>query len=419
MSRTHPYFRMAKEFVMLIISQYREKGCQKSAASLTYVTLFAIVPLMTVTYSMFSVIPAFQGLGDQMQQLIFAHALPETGQELVTYLQEFSKQARNLTAVGVIFLVISAYLMLTDIEKNFNAVWGGLSERKGVANFLLYWAVLSLGPLLLGVGLVMSTYLASLRLFMNAHDALGILALVFEIAPFLLTTAAFTLLFVAVPNCKVPLVHGFIGGLATTLVFVIFKALFSWVVSKSSFTLIYGAFAIVPLFLLWINLIWTVILGGAVLVRTISIYQIGLKDRRYPDLLATLLVLWCFHQASVKGRSVNESSLINIGLSTEQWQRIRAALQKHQVIAVTHQDEFVLSKDLRYLTLAQLADMLSLPRQLPEDRSKLQELPWFATIVRHLGEVDKAVNEQFSVTLAQLFQPAAQPQATAETKLPR
>src|SRR5690606_21324134 len=208
-----------------------------------------------------------------------------------------------------IFLVISAYLMLADIEKNFNAVWGGLSERKGVANFLLYWAVLSLGPLLLGVGLVMSTYLASLRLFMDAHDALGILALVFEIAPFLLTTAAFTLLFVAVPNCKVPLVHGFIGGLATTLVFVIFKALFSWVVSKSSFTLIYGAFAIVPLFLLWINLIWTVILGGAVLVRTISIYQIGLKDRRYPDLLATLLVLWCFHQASVKGRSVNESSL--------------------------------------------------------------------------------------------------------------
>src|SRR5690606_25872231 len=195
-----------------------------------------------------------------------------------THLQDFSKQARNLTVFGVIFLVVSAYLMLTDIEKNFNQIWGGLSERKGVANFLLYWAVLSLGPLLLGLGLVMSTYLMSLRLVIDAYDALGILALVFEVGPFLLTTVAFTLLFVTVPNCKVPIAHGLLGGLVTALVFEVLKGLFTWVVARTSFTLIYGAFAIVPLFLLWINVIWTVILGGAVLVRTISIYQIGLKD---------------------------------------------------------------------------------------------------------------------------------------------
>src|SRR5690606_22024842 len=195
------------------ITQYRDKGCQKSAASLTYVILFAIVPLMTVTYSMFSVIPAFQGLGDEVQQMIFTHVLPDSGRELVTHLQDFSKQARNLTVFRVIFLVVSAYLMLTDIEKNFNQIWGGLSERKGVANFLLYWAVLSLGPLLLGLGLVMSTYLMSLRLVIDAYDALGILALVFEVGPFLLTTVAFTLLFVTVPNCKVPIAHGLLGGL--------------------------------------------------------------------------------------------------------------------------------------------------------------------------------------------------------------
>lgn len=403
-SRIRPYLRMAKEFAMLIITQYRDKGCQKSAASLTYVTLFAIVPLMTVTYSMFSVIPAFQGLGDQVQQMIFTHVLPDSGRELVTHLQDFSKQARNLTVFGVIFLVVSAYLMLTDIEKNFNQIWGGLSERKGVANFLLYWAVLSLGPLLLGLGLVMSTYLMSLRLVIDAYDALGILALVFEVGPFLLTTVAFTLLFVTVPNCKVPIAHGLLGGLVTALVFEVLKGLFTWVVARTSFTLIYGAFAIVPLFLLWINVIWTVILGGAVLVRTISIYQIGLKDRRYPDLLATLLVLWCFHQAATRGQSVSESSLVNLGLSTEQWQRIRTALQKYQVIAITHQDAFVLCQDLRYLTLTQLAEMLSVPRQLPADTTSLQTLPWFAAAEHHLGEVDKTVNEQFSVTVAELFE---------------
>jgi membrane protein len=414
MSPAHPYLIRAKEFFFLIVKQYRDKECQESAASLTYVTLFALVPLMTVTYSMFSIIPAFQGLGDELQQMIFARVLPETGQELITYLREFSNQARNLTVFGIIFLVISAYVMLTNIEKTFNAIWGGLRGRKGVANFLLYWAVLSLGPLLLGVGLAMSTYLASLKLFMGAYDTLGILAVVFKVVPSIMTVAAFTLLFVTVPNCKVPFLHGLIGGVVTTLVFEILKSLFGWVVSKSSIALIYGAFAFVPLFLLWINVIWMVILGGAVLVRTISIYQIGLKDRRYPDLLAALLVLWQFHQASIKGQSLNEPGLINTGLSNEQWQRVRAALQQARVIAITNQDEFVLSRDLNHLTLAQLANMLAVPRQLPQDTSKLEGLPWFSALERHLGEVDRATAEHFAVSVAQVFrqhEPVVEPDA--------
>lgn len=404
MSRTRPYLRMAKEFAALIIRQYNEKGCQKSAASLTYVTLFAIVPLMTVTYSMFSIIPAFQGVGEQLQDVIFTHVLPETGQELIGHLQEFSNQARNLTIFGVLFLIGSAYLMLRDIETNFNAIWGGLQGRKGVANFLLYWAVLSLGPLLLGLGLAMSTYLVSLRLLVDAYDSLGIVALVFEVAPLLLTMAAFTLLFVTVPNCKVPFLHGLIGGIVTTLVFEILKIAFSLIVTRSSLTLIYGAFAIVPLFLLWVNITWMVILGGAVLVRTIGIYQIVRKDRHYPDLLGTLLVLWQFHQVAKSGGSLTDRRLISTGLSTEQWQRIAAALQREKVITTTGQGDFVLSQDLRYLTLTQLAQMLELSHQLPDDTSKLRHLPWFPAMQHHLGVVDEVTNERFEVSVAELFE---------------
>lgn len=411
MSRFHVYRRMAKEFVLLIATQYREKSCQKSAASLTYVTLFAIVPLMTVTYSMFSIIPAFKGLGEQLQNLIFSHVLPETGQELVSYLKEFSEQARNLTVFGVLFLVVSAYVMLTNIEKNFNAIWGVPRGRKGIANFLLYWAVLSLGPLLLGAGLAMTTYLASLRLLMDAYDSLGVVAWVLEIVPLLLTAAAFTLLFIAVPNCKVPFTHGVIGGLVTMVVFELLKGLFGWIVTHTSFTLIYGAFAIVPLFLLWVNLIWMVVLGGAVLVRTISIYQIALKDRGYPDLLAALLVLWEFHQASLKGQSLSDRHLIGIGLSSGQWQRICARLQKAQIISATDQGEFVLCQDLHHLTLTHLAKMLSQPHQLPEDTSKLSELPWFNAMQYHLGDIDKFTQERLAISVAQLFQNRPPPDA--------
>ena len=173
-NRRH-YLRLTWQFLQMIGQQLKDTDCQKSAAQLTYVTLFALVPLMTVTYSMFSAIPAFQGLGEQVQDLIFANMVPETGQELLGHLREFSQQARRLTIVGVVFLVASAHFMLANIEKNFNSVWGIVRGRRGISKFLLYWAVLSLGPLLLGVGLAMSTYLASLRLFMDGYEALGLI----------------------------------------------------------------------------------------------------------------------------------------------------------------------------------------------------------------------------------------------------
>lgn len=398
------YLTMAREFIRLIIDQFQEKALQKSAASLTYVTLFSIVPLMTVTYSMFSIIPAFQGLGEQLQMLIFAHVLPETGQDLIDYLRDFSNQARKLTLVGVIFLVGSAYVMLTNIEKNFNAIWGVLHGRRGVANFLLYWAVLSLGPLLLGVGLAMSTYLVSLRLFMDAYDSLGLIAWVFKITPWLLTIAAFTLLFVTVPNCKVPFTHALVGGVVTTIAFETLKTIFGLIVTHSSLTLIYGAFAIVPLFLLWVNLIWMVILGGAVLVRTIGTYQTRLRDRGYSDLLAALLVLWRFYQAAIRGDALSDRHLIGTGLSSEQWQRVRRALESAQVITTTGQGDLVLSRDLHHFTLNELAELLVQPRQLPRDTASLEELPWFGNLQTHLGAIDSFNQKHMSMSVAQLFE---------------
>ncbi|WP_235992293.1 YihY family inner membrane protein [Cellvibrio polysaccharolyticus] len=398
-----PFLRSAWSFLRLIIEQFFEKKCQKSAASLTYVTLFAIVPLMTVTYSMFSIIPAFQGVGEQLQGLIFEHLLPTTGQELVGYLQDFSNQARKLTVVGVIFLVVSAYFMLANIEENFNAIWGVPEGRKGIANFLLYWAILSLGPLLLGAGLAMSTYLLSLQFFNEVHASVGILQPLFRITPLVLSIAAFTLLFATVPNCKVPLTHALIGGVVTALVFEVLKMIFSLVVSNSSYTLIYGTFAMVPLFLLWINLIWMTILAGAVLVRTISTYQITLRDKAYPDLLAALLILWKFHQASIQGSSLDDRQLINGGMSNTQWQRLNAALLKHHVITATSQGDYVLSQDLHYLTLARLREILKLPRQLPESNKELRDLPWYPELEYRLGALEEFVDERFDISIAALF----------------
>lgn len=411
MSRVNRHWASAKKhyrwllgFFCLVVRQYQAKACQKSAASLTYVTLFATVPMMTVTYSMFSIIPAFQNLGDQLQALLFDHVLPNSEQDLGKYLQEFSTQARQLTAFGLAFLLVSAYLMLKNIEQNFNAIWGVARGRRGVANFLLYWAILSLGPLLLGLALAMSTYLASFRLLVGPYDSLGVVETVLQLAPWFLTWAAFTLLFVAVPNCKVPVTHAMVGGLFTTLGFQGLKAAFGWIVSHSSFTLVYGAFAAVPLFLLWVNLIWTVILGGAVFVHAISAHQIGLRDRNYPDLLASLLILWRCYQASRAGAAVPERALLREGLAAEQWLRLSEALVKHQVITTNYQGDYLLCHDLKSLRLVDLAEILDLPRQLPRDTECLTNLPWGKRALAELGAVDQFTCQQLALSVESLFQ---------------
>lgn len=397
-------YRWLLGFFCLMVRQYQAKSCQKSAASLTYVTLFATVPMMTVTYSMFSIIPAFQNLGDQLQSLLFQHFLPNSEQDLGKYLKDFSAQARNLTAFGLAFLLVSAYLMLKNIEQNFNGIWGVPRGRRGVANFLLYWAILSLGPLLLGAALAMSTYLTSFRLLVGTYDSLGVFELVFQFAPWVLTWAAFTLLFVAVPNCKVSVRHALIGGFFTTLGFQGLKAAFGWIVGHSSFTLVYGAFAALPLFLLWVNLIWTVILGGAVFVHTIGAHQIVLRDRNYPDLFASLMILWRCYRASEKGMAVPERELLHQGLAAEQWLRIRDALVKHHVITANYQGHYLLSQNLHLLSLQQLSDILELPHQLPQDRDGLAHVPWGADAIHILGGVDSTREQLLGVSVAALFE---------------
>jgi membrane protein len=402
--RGHKTYRWLWGFFCLMVRQYQAKECQKSAASLTYVTLFATVPMMTVTFAMFSVIPAFQDLGGELQSVLFQHFLPNSEQDLGRYLTDFSSKARQLTAFGLLFLVISAYLMLKNIEQNFNAIWGVARGRRGVANFLLYWAILSLGPLLLGVALAMSTYLTSFRLLVGTYDSLGVFEWVLQFAPWILTWAAFTLLFVAVPNCKVSVRHALIGGFFTTLGFQGLKAAFGWIVGHSSFSLVYGAFAALPLFLLWVNLIWTVVLGGAVFVHTIGAHQIDLRDRNYPDLLASLLILWRCYRASADGAAVSERTLMHQGLSAEQWERIREALVKNRIITSNYQGDFLLSQNLKLLSLQQLATILNLPRQLPQDHRYLRGLPWGPTAIQHLGDVDASREALLSVSVADLFE---------------
>ncbi len=253
--------------LLAALKRFKTLGHKTHAAALTYTTLFALVPLLTVSYSVLSMIPVLQqGQGDLVEMML-GNLVPASGDALMGHLHQFSLQARQLTLVGIVLLLITAFMMLRTIENSFNQVWQLRQGRKGLSSFLLYWAILSLGPLMLSAGVAVSSYISSLGLWKEDWvPTTGILALSI-VVPFILSFLAFTLIYWAVPNCNVPLKHAATGGALVALLFEIGQEIFAEATTFfPSYQLIYGAFAAVPLFLLWLYISWSVILLGAEVV---------------------------------------------------------------------------------------------------------------------------------------------------------
>jgi len=390
-----------------LFSRFGADRCSDNAAALTYMSLFALVPLLTVLYTMASAIPAFQGLEIKMQQLMFQHMLPETSADLETYLSDFSRQAKNLTGFGIVFLVVTAVLMLRNIEKAFNLIWRTRENRSTVSSFLIYWAVLSLAPLTIGLALGISGVVTALAVMVEDYDVIGAGAMLLKLAPLFLTAAGFTLLYVTVPNCRVPIRHAVIGGVAAALAFNLSRGLFTILVQGSSITFIYGAFAAVPLFLLWIFLSWNIVLMGGVLVHSLSSYQSSEQAAR-PNVLKALDVLYLFWHRQQSGRPVREIELLNgridvvQGIDSETWRDLRDLFIRRKIIAQNHRGHYFLSRDLHTITFWQLKEWVNSEPPLDKD-DIIAHLNWQERAYAMLRGQRSHQREALSITVADLF----------------
>jgi membrane protein len=405
-------------FIRFLIFRFRHNRGGLNAAALTYTTLFAVVPMMTVTYAMLASIPSFSGIGRQLEDLIFSHFVPNSGEALQDYLSQFATQAQALTLVGVGFLGVTAFMMLKSIEGAFNHIWKVSIPRKGLASFLLYWAVLSLGPLLLGAGFVMSSYLISLPLLVDTEELRIGRELVLELAPFILSTAAFTLIYAAVPNCRVKLSHAAIGGVLAALLFEAAKSGFTLFVSHfPSYKLIYGAFAAVPLFLAWIYITWLIVLFGAELVRALGTFhlQTGEVDERQARLLAFLSLLHRLWREQQRGGALPESSLMKElpHCDPQQWREYVQLLESMALVQRNAQGHYFLVRDMGRLSLADLSGQLPWPLaeqagspagEQNREPGREQILPgWQMEVQQRLEGAEASRQEALNISLGTLF----------------
>ena len=390
-----------------LFSRFNADRCSENAAALTYMSLFALVPLLTVLYTMASAVPTFQGMETRIEAFMFEHFMPETNSDIRAYLDDFSQQARNLTGPGIVFLVVTAILMLRNIESALNQIWRASENRGAVSSFLLYWAVLSLAPIMIGLALALSTYLSAFTHVLEQYDVIGVEAFLLKITPLLLSTAGFSLVYVAVPNCRVPFKHCLVGGFVTAVAFHLARTLFTDLVVGSSYTFIYGAFAAVPLFLLWIYLSWNIVLMGGILVHSLSAYQSEDQANR-PLVLKALDILYLLWQRQETGQAVGEIELLNgshditRGLDSDSWRQLRTIFLQKKLIAENDRGQYMLSRNLHGISFSQLKEWVDTDYALTAEEPP-GKLGWQQEAYRLLQEQRGQQRELLNVSLAELF----------------
>lgn len=255
--------------------------CNRAAGALAFTTLFALVPLMAVALAVLSVFPVFAGWMDTLQEFIYRNFLPTAGEMVARYVEQFATNAGKLTIWGLLFVVSTAVLLMSSIERTFNDIWHVEQPRKRLHRLLGYWALLTLGPILIGVSLSLTTTLITGPLFGPRATAGGLRVLLLDALPIVFEVAAFVLLYMVGPNTVVRFRHALVGGVFATVLFEVAKAAFALYVTRfAAYRVIYGAVAALPVFLLWIYLSWIVILLGAVLTATLGEWRSLLRHVR-------------------------------------------------------------------------------------------------------------------------------------------
>lgn len=337
-------------FLCFVLRRFNEDNCTQVAASLTFTTLLALVPLVTIALTVVSAFPVFSDLSVQLKIFILTNLMPEFAGKIITvYMFKFSNNAAKLTAIGIAFLVITALMMMLTIDHAFNTIWRVSRPRPLMHRFIIYWATLTLGPLLIGGSLSLTSYLVGLSLGIAKQVPLLDLALL-RITPMVLTTLAFALLYLTVPNRYVPRWHALAGGLVASLGFELMKKVFAlYITNFASYEMVYGAFASFPVFLLWIYLSWLVVLMGAVIAASLSYWRGNAwmmkwtPGRRFYDALRILRELYQMHQTG--GTLTTRQLRQRIHLGLEELEEILECLSRGDWVRKVNGGGWLLAKN--------------------------------------------------------------------------
>ena len=285
-SKFKKHFETTREFLIFLSRRAQNDTIFRVAASLSYTSLIAVVPLFAIGLAIFSAFPVFDGVKEQVKEFLLRNFVPTIEQEVSQYFAEFIDAAAQLTTIGVVGIAITAILMLSTIENSLNFIFKVTRPRRLTTKITLYWTVITLGPLLLGTAFSLRGYLFTLQKFMP-EDLANTQLLLSKLLPSLITMFLLVLVYVLVPNKKVKISSAVVGSFVAVILFSVLRRGFGYfMVKAAAYKTLYGALATLPVFLIWMYLAWSVVIFGAVVTAALEEYR-QLDDRALKKILVT------------------------------------------------------------------------------------------------------------------------------------
>ncbi|HWK48053.1 MAG TPA: YihY family inner membrane protein [Stellaceae bacterium] len=362
--------RQLAEFCRFVVVSFVRDGCFAAAGALSYTTLVSVVPLLAIALAILSAFPIFDSIRDQLMGALFRNFVPEIGDTAEWYIRYFAASAGKTTAVGLAVLGFTAIMLLATIEDRLDAIWRVSTPRPWFARVMIYWTVLTLGPILLAVGLSVSGSLDMMASRLGLRDTpvatamSGWVAGFAWLVPVVLEAAGLTLIYCLLPHCTVRWRDAAIGAVVAALLFEMMKWLFTLYISHfASYQAVYGALAAIPIFLLWMYLSWGVVLFGAVIAAAVPRWRMEQEGtegfRRVPDLALALALIELLAAAHRQGGAWRTPALSHElhappGVVTD----YLTALARAGFVAETTGRAWILNRDLAAVTLGDLRGAL-------------------------------------------------------------
>ncbi|MGH8678921.1 MAG: YihY family inner membrane protein, partial [Burkholderiales bacterium] len=345
--------------------------------------------------------PVFAEFTEQLREFILSNLVPQASSRVISvYVQQFSGNAARLTAAGVTLLGVSAIMLMLTIDRAFNTIWRVKRARPIVQRVLIYWSLLTVGPLLIGGSLTLWSWLLSAS--MSASQQIPEFSIVvFKIVPLILTSAAFGLLYRLVPNRQVSVLDAVVGGVIAAMAFEGMKLAFGrFITEVGNYNLVYGAFASIPIFLLWIYLSWVVVVFAAVITavlpywRTGGVKRIGSPGSQFVDALEIMGLLARSHREGDVKNLQQLRSVVKIA-----WEDMEAILDKLLTrgwVAKLQGNGWVLARDASRIRLIDVYRAFV----FSEEASNSTEEQLLRSLVTRIA---KNTDDVIDMSLAELF----------------
>jgi membrane protein len=392
------------DFAHYVWVRFFQHNCTQVAASLTFTTLLSLVPFVAIAISVVAAFPAFAEYSAQIKTFVLNTMVPEAANRVIAvYMQQFADNAVKLTAIGTFFLGVTAVALMLTIDSALNSIWCVPRLRPLLHRVLIYWAVLTIGPLFIGVSLSLTSWLIGISMGLT-EDIPLVNVVLLQLVPLALTSVAFSISYLIVPNRQVQLRHGIAGGVTAAVGFEIMKRVFALYISHfPTYQAVYGAFATVPIFLLWVYLSWLMVLLGAVIAASLSSWRFrrwepnpAIQGSQFLD---ALRILQALGEALRKGSVETYSSLQKrLDRGFEEIEPILERLAQANLVRQVKTGGWVQIMDPDEVTVADIYRLFTFDpatlRAAAEDNPKL---------ARVLDNIIAAIDEKMNVPLSRLF----------------